>query len=150
MDICVPVVPAPFPHPQMCRKRPDPPPRGEQVLPDSWASPRCLSGDGTSGKKKSPRSGHRSLCGNQQGIQVLDPQPGRGLEGSLPPSCADLGDSRLTLPSSPRQPWEQGGLLLPGDPPGSELVPGAGPHRHHRVRTILEEGAASGRCAHHW
>lgn len=55
----------------------------------------------------------------------------------------------LTLSSSPSQPWEQGGLLLPGHPAGSELVSGAGPHRHHSVCAILEEGAASARCAHH-
>lgn len=33
--------PVPFPHPQVCCKQPDPPPRGERVLPDSWAFPHC-------------------------------------------------------------------------------------------------------------
>lgn len=31
----------PSPHPQVCCKQPDPPPRGEPVLPDSWAFPHC-------------------------------------------------------------------------------------------------------------
>lgn len=90
-----------------------------------------------------------------RGCSPPPPKPGQGWGVTAPllllrPRGWQAGHQcGLTLSSSPSQPWEQGGLLLPGHPAGGELVSGAGPHRHHSVCAILEEGAASARCAHH-
>jgi len=49
----------------------------------------------------------------------------------------------------PIQPREQGSVLLPGNPAGGELLRGQRPRRNHRVRSLVEEGAAPARCSHH-
>lgn len=61
--------PVPFPHPQVCCKQPDPAPRRERVLPDSWAFPHV----GRWNLRGSPGSGHPGCCGNQEGVQPWAP-----------------------------------------------------------------------------
>lgn len=137
--------PVPFPTPKCVASGLTPPPHPPCGEPSGTA--RFLGG--SSGWRWEHRdcpirragAVQRDWEGLGEGRRGQEPWVTEGQQASIP-LLADLS------PSSP-QSWEQGGLLLPGHPVSSELVPGARPYGHHSVRPILEEGAAEGRCAHH-
>lgn len=85
MCICVPMVPVPFPHPQVCCKRPDPSPCGKRVLPDSWAFPHCQETEPQGKPRVWPSLAVWEPAGN------TGPRPPARRQGAEPSSSAGQG-----------------------------------------------------------